>query len=216
MGFSSISVGDLARWAFWVPLRAVLNPENPQGVRGLTSAWRLRYALSGAQKGAMEAEFRLCFGETQGLVEEAYRIGVQNHLEELLGDRRLAGAVVLERELVDQLTCVLGGAVHGAHAGAHLGRDALKEHAVDLHREVPWQHRVHQLLLGGFVDELRQVVGVLHLLSRKPDLVLSGINRGPNLGEDVSYSGTVSAALEAAIIHTHTLEALHSKEILIV
>src|SRR5687767_15747335 len=30
----------------------------------------------------------------------------------------------------------------------------------------------------------------------KPDLILSGVNRGANLGEDVTYSGTVSAAME--------------------
>jgi len=34
------------------------------------------------------------------------------------------------------------------------------------------------------------------LLDRRPDLVISGINRGPNLGSDVLYSGTVSAAIE--------------------
>jgi 5'-nucleotidase len=33
----------------------------------------------------------------------------------------------------------------------------------------------------------------------KPDLILSGVNRGGNLGEDVSYSGTVSAAMEGAL-----------------
>ena len=33
-----------------------------------------------------------------------------------------------------------------------------------------------------------------------PDLVLSGINAGANLGEDVTYSGTVSAAMEGALI----------------
>ena len=32
-----------------------------------------------------------------------------------------------------------------------------------------------------------------------PDLILSGVNRGGNLGEDVSYSGTVSAAMEGAL-----------------
>lgn len=32
-----------------------------------------------------------------------------------------------------------------------------------------------------------------------PDLVVSGINRGGNMGQDISYSGTVSAALEAAL-----------------
>ncbi len=33
-----------------------------------------------------------------------------------------------------------------------------------------------------------------------PDLVISGINHGPNMGEDVHYSGTVAAAIEAAIL----------------
>ena len=33
----------------------------------------------------------------------------------------------------------------------------------------------------------------------RPDLILSGVNRGANLGEDVSYSGTVSAAMEGAL-----------------
>lgn len=37
-----------------------------------------------------------------------------------------------------------------------------------------------------------------HLLPRKPDLVVSGINRGSNLSNDVVYSGTVAAAREAA------------------
>jgi 5'-nucleotidase len=34
---------------------------------------------------------------------------------------------------------------------------------------------------------------------RKPDLVISGINHGENLGDDVTYSGTISAAMEAAL-----------------
>jgi len=33
----------------------------------------------------------------------------------------------------------------------------------------------------------------------KPDLVVSGINRGANMGEDITYSGTANAALEAAL-----------------
>jgi 5'-nucleotidase len=37
------------------------------------------------------------------------------------------------------------------------------------------------------------------LLKEKPDLVISGINRGGNLGENIYYSGTVGAAMEAAI-----------------
>src|SRR3990172_6315140 len=38
------------------------------------------------------------------------------------------------------------------------------------------------------------------LLPGRPDLVVSGINKGGNLGDDVTYSGTVSAAFEAAIM----------------
>ena len=38
------------------------------------------------------------------------------------------------------------------------------------------------------------------ILPAKPDIVFSGLNRGHNLGDDVTYSGTVSAALEAALI----------------
>lgn len=35
---------------------------------------------------------------------------------------------------------------------------------------------------------------------RKPDLVLSGVNRGGNMGEDVTYSGTVAAAMEGTLM----------------
>lgn len=45
------------------------------------------------------------------------------------------------------------------------------------------------------------LLGINHVLrDKKPDLVLSGINRGGNLGEDVTYSGTVAAAMEATIL----------------
>lgn len=38
------------------------------------------------------------------------------------------------------------------------------------------------------------------LAGRKPDLVLSGVNRGSNIGEDVTYSGTVAAAMEGTLL----------------
>ncbi len=41
-------------------------------------------------------------------------------------------------------------------------------------------------------------LAVHHLLPARPDLVVSGINRGANLGCDVHYSGTVGAAMEAS------------------
>ncbi len=38
------------------------------------------------------------------------------------------------------------------------------------------------------------------ILDFKPDLVVSGINHGPNMGEDVTYSGTVAAAIEGYLL----------------
>jgi 5'-nucleotidase len=43
-------------------------------------------------------------------------------------------------------------------------------------------------------------LGIHSLLDFKPDIVISGINRGANLGDDVTYSGTVSAAMEATLM----------------
>ncbi len=43
-------------------------------------------------------------------------------------------------------------------------------------------------------------IGIGKILPKRPDLVISGINPGPNLGDDVSYSGTVSAAIEATMM----------------
>ena len=45
------------------------------------------------------------------------------------------------------------------------------------------------------------IMGLRHLmLDTKPDLVLSGVNRGQNVAEDVSYSGTVAGAIEGTIL----------------
>ncbi|MFZ1743030.1 MAG: 5'/3'-nucleotidase SurE [Pontixanthobacter sp.] len=42
-------------------------------------------------------------------------------------------------------------------------------------------------------------LGLRTVLDSPPDLILSGVNRGANLGDDVTYSGTVSAAIEGAL-----------------
>jgi 5'/3'-nucleotidase len=45
-------------------------------------------------------------------------------------------------------------------------------------------------------------LAVLSLMKgHRPDLVVSGINFGPNLGDDVTYSGTISAAFEGALLN---------------
>lgn len=43
-------------------------------------------------------------------------------------------------------------------------------------------------------------LGIEGIMVQAPDLVISGINKGPNLGTDVLYSGTVSAALEGMMM----------------
>ena len=44
------------------------------------------------------------------------------------------------------------------------------------------------------------LIAVNRLLPERPDFVLSGVNHGPNMGEDVLYSGTVAAAMEGTIL----------------
>jgi 5'-nucleotidase len=44
------------------------------------------------------------------------------------------------------------------------------------------------------------ILAVSELLEETPDICLSGINHGPNMGEDTLYSGTVAAAMEATVL----------------
>jgi 5'-nucleotidase len=55
-----------------------------------------------------------------------------------------------------------------------------------------------QVVDGTPTDCVMLAIGAL--LDERPDVVLSGINHGPNLGDDVLYSGTVAAAMEATIL----------------
>lgn len=52
------------------------------------------------------------------------------------------------------------------------------------------------------------------ILPAPPDLILSGVNRGANLGDDVTYSGTVSAAIEGTLagIRSIALSQVYAKE----
>jgi len=43
-------------------------------------------------------------------------------------------------------------------------------------------------------------LGIHGLIQKSPDLVVSGINRGCNVGDDITYSGTVCAAMEASLM----------------
>jgi 5'-nucleotidase len=73
-------------------------------------------------------------------------------------------------------------------------------HSLTMH--VPLRSHRHdantQHVTGTPTDCVALAVG--ELLGRRPDFVLSGINHGPNMGEDVLYSGTVAAAMEATLL----------------
>jgi 5'-nucleotidase len=47
-------------------------------------------------------------------------------------------------------------------------------------------------------------LGVNTILPKRPQLIVSGINKGGNLGDDVIYSGTVSAAFEGTLLGIHS------------
>lgn len=79
-------------------------------------------------------------------------------------------------------------------------------HAITMHRplRVEQAHFLHNPALTGWAvngtpsDCVKLAVEAL--LQEKPALIISGINRGSNLGTDVLYSGTVSAAVEGVIL----------------
>ncbi|MCK5862422.1 MAG: 5'/3'-nucleotidase SurE [Candidatus Hydrogenedentes bacterium] len=48
------------------------------------------------------------------------------------------------------------------------------------------------------------ILAIRGLLGRRPDLVVSGINPGANLGDDVTYSGTVAGAFEGMLLGIHS------------
>ncbi|UCC66663.1 MAG: 5'/3'-nucleotidase SurE [Deltaproteobacteria bacterium] len=73
-------------------------------------------------------------------------------------------------------------------------------HSLTLHRPL----RVEEVSPGVYAVDGTPVdcvnLAVYGIIRGRPDLVVSGINKGPNLGEDVVYSGTVSAAFEATFL----------------
>jgi 5'-nucleotidase len=79
-------------------------------------------------------------------------------------------------------------------------------HSLTLNRPL----RLHKLMPNYFscdgtpTDSV--LLGILKILKhKKPDMVISGINHGPNMAEDVMYSGTVAAAIEGSQLGIQSL-----------
>jgi 5'-nucleotidase len=73
-------------------------------------------------------------------------------------------------------------------------------HALTLHKPLRAEEvRKNVYAINGTPTDCVNLA-VLHLLKSRPRLVVSGINKGGNLGDDVTYSGTVSAAMEGTLL----------------
>jgi 5'-nucleotidase len=73
-------------------------------------------------------------------------------------------------------------------------------HALTLHQPLRLEHiRDGRYAVDGTPTDCVNIA-VAKVLKRLPALVISGINKGLNVGDDVTYSGTVAGALEAALL----------------
>lgn len=73
-------------------------------------------------------------------------------------------------------------------------------HALTLHRPLRIIKRRKDVYAVDGTPTDSVFVAVAIIFDKKPDLIFSGINRGGNLGDDIHYSGTVSAAVEGGIM----------------
>lgn len=73
-------------------------------------------------------------------------------------------------------------------------------HSLTLHRPLRVErHGPNAYAVDGTPTDCINIA-VNGILKKRPDLVVSGINKGGNLGDDVTYSGTVSAAMEGTLL----------------
>ena len=91
------------------------------------------------------------------------------------------------------------GALHDVVVVAPSTEQSAKSHALTMHEPL----RAREVEPGVWAVSGTPAdcvyLALHHLLDEPPDLVVSGINRGSNLGNDVFYSGTVAAAMEACL-----------------
>jgi 5'-nucleotidase len=87
-------------------------------------------------------------------------------------------------------------------------------HSLTLSRPVRLrQHDARRFSVAGTPTDA-VMMALREVMPAAPDLILSGVNRGANLGDDVTYSGTVSAAIEGALagIRSIALSQVYASE----
>jgi 5'-nucleotidase len=73
-------------------------------------------------------------------------------------------------------------------------------HSLTMHRPLKVEELLeHVYSINGTPTDC-VAIGISKILTERPALVVSGINKGANLGDDITYSGTVSAAIESTIM----------------
>jgi 5'-nucleotidase len=79
-------------------------------------------------------------------------------------------------------------------------------HAISLHRPLRiGEVGPRRFSVDGTPTDAVYVGMNLILKGHRPDVVVAGVNHGPNLGNDVLYSGTVAAAMEGALLGCHAI-----------
>ncbi|TAL23760.1 MAG: 5'/3'-nucleotidase SurE [Nitrospirae bacterium] len=73
-------------------------------------------------------------------------------------------------------------------------------HALTLHRPLKAEEIKERVYAVNGMPTDCVAIGVNKILPEKPSLIVSGINKGGNVGDDITYSGTVSAAIEGTIM----------------
>jgi 5'-nucleotidase len=73
-------------------------------------------------------------------------------------------------------------------------------HALTLHRPLRFDGAGKNTFYINGTPTDCVIISVNKILPRKPDILVSGINNGGNLGDDVTYSGTVAAAIEGTLL----------------
>ncbi|HEX7154459.1 MAG TPA: 5'/3'-nucleotidase SurE [Thermoanaerobaculia bacterium] len=75
-------------------------------------------------------------------------------------------------------------------------------HALTLNRPLRvLQIQPNEWIVDGTPSDCVNLAVLKLFKERRPDIIVSGINFGPNLGDDVTYSGTISAAFEGALLN---------------
>ncbi|MFW5683710.1 MAG: 5'/3'-nucleotidase SurE [Spirochaetota bacterium] len=80
------------------------------------------------------------------------------------------------------------------------GERSAQSHSITVHDPIRCRQLGDQVFATSGSPADCVIVGLLGVMAEKPDVVVSGINIGPNLGTDIVFSGTVAAARPAAFM----------------